>query len=657
MTLDLHLQGGFELAPTADDGAARPTRRVQAVIAYLALAPRGAPVRRDTLAALLWGDRSDAQARQSVRQALSQIRKALGPQRSDVLVTDDDAVRLDGGKLSCDAALIEATASDTSADAAKCALRAFRGELLATIGPVTGPFDDWLFEARTRQLSLLTAAAGRLAELDRDALQDPQVTAALERLLALEPASARLAEVDALRLRDAGQSDLATARMDAVRRRLAEDGLDLEVEPSNSLGSIGPVPSLPTSATPPSTPEGDPALREYRRGRWSRVAVIAVALAAMVWWLRPEPPAPASALAVPQIEALTTEVQTQELAAALSQSFPAAIAMIGGIEQGAVADSRFVLRGTLERMSEDSFRLFAQLEDKVSERSLFTRVFEGSAQDMRGDLLRKLVVATDVAIGEGEQGRFAGTDDLEAWLLASAAIERTRTLTARGLADARELYADALARDPDFVHARTGLALAVLFDVFVGRPLARERIESLIEGLQDDPSVGSTALVVEAFLALSQGDHDTALERSTRARELSPNGAEVSAMHGLMLLQAGQLAAGEDYLARAIALQPTPPAWVYWMQARARRLAGDGAGAVALLDQAGVAEDEAPLYLVERILAHASTGETEATQAYGRELRQLLPDFDPAEWVDVLPHRAPQRGSDERVILERSIRR
>ena len=654
MAFDLHLQGGFELAPAEDGDTPRPTRRVQAVIAFLAMA-QGRPVRRDSLAALLWGDRSDGQARQSVRQALSQVRKALGPARSEALITDDDAVRLDGDRLRVDAMVIEHTASDPTPAVARRALQCFRGELLSTIGPVTGPFDDWLHDARSRQLNLLTAAAARLAQEDRGSLQDVQIVAALERLGALDPSSERLAQVDVQRLRDAGQQDLARARYETLQRRLAEEGSPAPAPAGFETGtpSATPRPSAPAAAAQ----DGDPALRRFRRWRWVRVGILALALAAGVWWLRPQAPTLAPALAIEAIRPLDQGPQTAELAAALSQSLPSAIAMIGGIPRDDTQASRYVLDGTLERMGEDSYRLFAQLEDRGDGRALFTRVFEASGSDLRGDVLRKLVVATDVAIGEGEQGRFEGTQDVEAWLLASAAIERMRTLTASGLADARELYAEALERDPEFLNVRTGLALSYLFDVFVGNDLDRERIEGLIDGLEAQSPVWPTVLVIRALLALTAGDHDSAVAASARARELSPNGAEISAMHGLMLLQAGRLEEAADYLDRAIALQAGPPAWVFWIKARGRRLAGDPQGALAILTAPGVPGEQAPLYLAERILAHAAAGDEQQALTLGRQLRQLAPDFDAAVWVATLPHRDRQIGLAEQEVLARTVRR
>jgi len=73
--LDLTLFGGF-LARVQGEPLALPTKKTQALLAYLAL-PVGHAHQRDKLATLLWGGTPDASARNSFRQALFVLRKAL----------------------------------------------------------------------------------------------------------------------------------------------------------------------------------------------------------------------------------------------------------------------------------------------------------------------------------------------------------------------------------------------------------------------------------------------------------------------------------------------------------------------------------------------------------------------------------------------------
>jgi DNA-binding SARP family transcriptional activator len=72
----LNLLGGFQARIETGLTLALPTRKAQALLAYLAL-PAGRTHPRDKLATLLWGDSSDGAARTSLRQVLFALRRAL----------------------------------------------------------------------------------------------------------------------------------------------------------------------------------------------------------------------------------------------------------------------------------------------------------------------------------------------------------------------------------------------------------------------------------------------------------------------------------------------------------------------------------------------------------------------------------------------------
>ena len=65
--ISVALLGGFRARLDAGPALTLPTRKAQAVLAYLAV-PLGRAHPRDKLAALLWGDRPEKVARKSLRQ-------------------------------------------------------------------------------------------------------------------------------------------------------------------------------------------------------------------------------------------------------------------------------------------------------------------------------------------------------------------------------------------------------------------------------------------------------------------------------------------------------------------------------------------------------------------------------------------------------------
>ena len=99
-TTCLRLLGTF----TVEVNVGRPiavaprSKKARALLAYLAMKPDWR-ASREELATLLWGDTPDAQARHSLRQCLTLLRKDLGA-AADILIFERDTVGLDprGGR-------------------------------------------------------------------------------------------------------------------------------------------------------------------------------------------------------------------------------------------------------------------------------------------------------------------------------------------------------------------------------------------------------------------------------------------------------------------------------------------------------------------------------------------------------------------------------
>ena len=66
-------------------------RKARALLGYLALR-EGIKVGRGVLTGLLWGDRSEGQARASLRQTLSELKSALGEAASSSILATKEAV-------------------------------------------------------------------------------------------------------------------------------------------------------------------------------------------------------------------------------------------------------------------------------------------------------------------------------------------------------------------------------------------------------------------------------------------------------------------------------------------------------------------------------------------------------------------------------------
>src|SRR5260370_1252423 len=96
--LSLALLGGFEVRPASGSTALVLGKKIQALLAILAVRP-GQAHARDRLASLLWADVGADQARHSVRQALFSLRRSLP---EDVLRATGESVAMNPAAVDVD---------------------------------------------------------------------------------------------------------------------------------------------------------------------------------------------------------------------------------------------------------------------------------------------------------------------------------------------------------------------------------------------------------------------------------------------------------------------------------------------------------------------------------------------------------------------------
>lgn len=146
MQLTITLFGSIEITEEDGTAIALPTRKSEALLAYL-VAHQGEPVSRESLSDLLWPYSGPDQARASLRQEISVLRKALGPHHSDVIFTQGDRLGVSKSQLSVDLWRFQrwTAANDTGQDTA---LALYRGPFLNTFRIGSQPFSDWVWVTR-----------------------------------------------------------------------------------------------------------------------------------------------------------------------------------------------------------------------------------------------------------------------------------------------------------------------------------------------------------------------------------------------------------------------------------------------------------------------------------------------------------------------------
>src|SRR6266540_669514 len=184
--IDLTLLGGFQARVKPSPPLRVPTRKAQGLLAYLALPP-GLAHPRDKLAALLWGDMREGQARTNLRQTLFTLRKALP-------VTVPDGLRLDGADLTLDAAAVdvdvatfEGLVTQGTPEALALAAAVYQGDLLQGLAVREAPFEEWLMAERERLRELALETLAKLLAQQRAAGATEVALQTALRLLALDP--------------------------------------------------------------------------------------------------------------------------------------------------------------------------------------------------------------------------------------------------------------------------------------------------------------------------------------------------------------------------------------------------------------------------------------------------------------------------------------
>jgi TolB-like protein/DNA-binding SARP family transcriptional activator/cytochrome c-type biogenesis protein CcmH/NrfG len=204
------------------------TQKGFALLAYLAM-NAGRPVSRGVLADLLWGDRTEAQARQSLRQAILTLRRDLGAAGSASLNVEDQSASLAIEPDDVDA--LQFAACAVSADPAqrqRC-LQIPWAPFLDNVSVGAEPFDEWATAERHRLDAIATRVFSDLAKQFDAAGDGERAILATERLIAIDPTDEeRLRRLLILEARYRGP-DAALARAKELVARLKRE-VDAEPE-------------------------------------------------------------------------------------------------------------------------------------------------------------------------------------------------------------------------------------------------------------------------------------------------------------------------------------------------------------------------------------------------------------------------------------------
>lgn len=454
MQLALNLLGRFEARQSNSRAPLEfPRKKAVAILAVLA-SPIGRERSREELCGLIWGNFADKQARDSLRQTLFVVRKALsdivGPfARGDALVLDADHTSTDVGKF-------ETAAAGSSPTELEQAYELYSGEFLQGFALREDDFERWLSAERRRLENLALSIMGRLLKHYQSASRNNAAIQVAGRALDIDPLQEDLHRTLIQCYVAEGRMGQAREQYENCRELLARD---LGILPSNATEHIystllGPknayrapldrtfgapiiIPNFhtaPTIAVLPFEYSGTapPKLAESLTPKL--IAVLAAALP----------------LTIVDHRSISLAAAQQTSTAALANSFGARYAVEGSI-----------------RSWNGRWRTDFSLVDVLTGRHLFNGSCENAAADLfqRADTLAMQIgtkVALQIETTERSSAAVSSASSVDAW----QCFNRGMALLDRGLhtdiEPARLAFLQAVEIEPNNARAISGLAFSVM---------------------------------------------------------------------------------------------------------------------------------------------------------------------------------------------------
>jgi TolB-like protein/Tfp pilus assembly protein PilF len=568
--VEVTLFGGFDVRLANGQVRDLQGQKDRALLAVLALPP-GATHSREKLANLLWSDRGDGQARDSLKHAVARLRKCLQPADTPPIVADRQSVRLDPASMTIDVATFEQLVQGGTPEEIERAIALYSGDLLDGTGVRDPAFEDWLLIERQRLRGLVEEAAANLMRNSLASGAAKRATTAARRLLSLDPlreeACRTLMQIHAKNAETAQALKLYEALRDQLHREL---GVTPESETTQLYEAIrlrqeGPAPndagpgaggadapdsvqlSLPDKPSIAVLPfvnmSGDPEPEYFTDGM---VEEIITALSRMSWLF----------------------------VIARNSSFAYKGRAIDIKQIGRELGVRYVLEGSV-RKAADRLRITGQLIEASTGVHLWADRFDGDLKDIF-DLQDRVASSVIGAIGpkleqaEIERAKRKPTEHLDAYDYYLRGLASVYRWTKDGVGEGLRLCNKAIELDPDFAAAYGVTAWCYFWRMANGWMSDREQetaeVTRLVGRVTETGRDDAVALSFGGLaLGYVTGDADSGIAMCDRASRLNPNLAAAWGASGLLRACHGDPDLAIEHLAHAMRLSPLDPL-LFFMQ-------------------------------------------------------------------------------------------
>ena len=570
--LQLVLLGGFH-ASAAGQEIDVPGRKERALLAFLAI-PAGEARSRDKLAGLLWSDRGDSQARESLKQAVFKLRKSLDCVRPSPLLADREFVSLEKAAVTVDVAEFEQLIGEGTMEALARAAALYRGDLLDGLDLRDAAFDEWLLMERQRLRDLAREALAKLVDRQMAGGAHDQAAEAARRLLSLDPlreaAHRALMQIYAAQ----GQTALALKQYQLCRDALqGELGVKPEAETERLYRSIQEKRTAARRAPDHAPVEHVAAEASSQPDESSSHRIAGVA-----------PTTVKPSIAVLPFSNLGADPEQQYLSDGITEDIITELSRFGSlfviarnssfqfrglsVDIAAVRNKlgvRYVVEGSIRKVGA-RIQLTARLIDAVTERHIWAERYDREVEDIfavQDDLTRAIAATLEgrVAASGAEQAKRRPTTD---WAAYDYFLQGREQYNRYDFIAAEPFFARAVQLDPGFARAYALWAQSLLVQYW--NDLQAETMERAVDYARKALSLDDTdpwCHAVMAFILMLRGHRDLAGFHFDRSVALNPTDVQIASLRALWVARMGRPNEALEILDVAMHRDPFPPAWIW----------------------------------------------------------------------------------------------
>ncbi len=225
---------------------------------------------------------------------------------------------------------------------------------------------------------------------------------------------------------------------------------------------------------------------------------------------------------------------------------------------------RYVLEGSV-RKADNRVRITAQLIDAVSGHNIWAEKFDRDLADifeLQDEISQRITATVEPELERAEQKRYVmkKPQNLKAWDYYQHGMSLLYEFTKEGNERAREMFEKAVALDPNYSRAFSGLAYSHHLDIWLGYTDSRENsaakcLEAARTAVTFDDTDAFAHMVVGAAFSWACR-HDLAIAAEERAVEINPSNAVAHVTLGHALNCAGRSEEGIPHIEKGLQLNP-----------------------------------------------------------------------------------------------------